>query len=393
MPAAPMMAQASVTSADQLRRRVGAVHADVEQRRLDEQQRSGTTKTKKMARRTRAAIGDRQAARGRAPGAPGYAGGGDARSGARASRDRGRARSRCACHPGRVAQSSRQASASVDNTTPCAYLLGANHSSTYPNEEMIPMANFKVADLKLADKGKLRIEWAEIAHAGAHGAAREVQGIEAAQGPRASPAACTSPRRPPSSSARCAPPAPRSPGRAATRCRPRTTSPRRSPPKARRSTPGTASTRKSSTGASTRRIEFKPTLTLDDGADLIFTVHAKHPELAQDDHRRHRGDHHRRAPPARHGRRRQAAVPGHRHQRLRDQVGLRQRLRHRASRRSTASCAPRRCSSPARPSSSPASATAARGVADARQGHGRQRRRAPRSSRPPRSRRRSRATA
>src|SRR5512136_2202228 len=29
-----------------------------------------------------------------------------------------------------------------------------------------------------------------------------------------------------------------------------------------------------------RTLEFKPTLTLDDGADLIFTVHAKHPELA-----------------------------------------------------------------------------------------------------------------
>src|SRR3990172_7023357 len=26
-------------------------------------------------------------------------------------------------------------------------------------------------------------------------------------------------------------------------------------------------------------LEFKPTLTLDDGADLIFTVHSKHPEL------------------------------------------------------------------------------------------------------------------
>jgi adenosylhomocysteinase len=29
-----------------------------------------------------------------------------------------------------------------------------------------------------------------------------------------------------------------------------------------------------------KTLEFKPTLTLDDGADLIFTVHAKHPELA-----------------------------------------------------------------------------------------------------------------
>jgi adenosylhomocysteinase len=31
-----------------------------------------------------------------------------------------------------------------------------------------------------------------------------------------------------------------------------------------------------------RTLDFKPTLTLDDGADLIFTVHAKHQELAKD---------------------------------------------------------------------------------------------------------------
>jgi adenosylhomocysteinase len=30
-----------------------------------------------------------------------------------------------------------------------------------------------------------------------------------------------------------------------------------------------------------KTIEFKPTLTLDDGADLIFTVHSKHPQLAE----------------------------------------------------------------------------------------------------------------
>src|SRR5439155_11756518 len=29
-----------------------------------------------------------------------------------------------------------------------------------------------------------------------------------------------------------------------------------------------------------RTLDFRPTLTLDDGADLIFTVHSKHPELA-----------------------------------------------------------------------------------------------------------------
>lgn len=30
-----------------------------------------------------------------------------------------------------------------------------------------------------------------------------------------------------------------------------------------------------------RTLDFKPTLTLDDGADLIFTVHSKHPEMAK----------------------------------------------------------------------------------------------------------------
>jgi adenosylhomocysteinase len=31
-----------------------------------------------------------------------------------------------------------------------------------------------------------------------------------------------------------------------------------------------------------RTLDFKPNLTLDDGADLIFTVHSKHPEMAKD---------------------------------------------------------------------------------------------------------------
>src|SRR5690349_20936347 len=33
-----------------------------------------------------------------------------------------------------------------------------------------------------------------------------------------------------------------------------------------------------------RSLDFKPTLTLDDGADLIFTVHSKFPELAKEIH-------------------------------------------------------------------------------------------------------------
>ena len=51
-----------------------------------------------------------------------------------------------------------------------------------------------------------------------------------------------------------------------------------------------------------RTLDFEPTLTLDDGADLIFSVHNRHPNLIPGHHRRHRGDHHRHPPPARHGR-------------------------------------------------------------------------------------------
>ena len=68
-------------------------------------------------------------------------------------------------------------------------------------------------------------------------------------------------------------------------------------------------------------------------------------------------------------------VPGHRRQRQRDQVGLRQRLRHRpvVARRHPAR--DRRCCSPARPSSSPATATAAAASPMRATRHGRQRHR------------------
>src|SRR5439155_4429357 len=46
----------------------------------------------------------------------------------------------------------RRAAHAVDNTTSCGYLEGARHPSTYPHKEITQMANFKVADLKLADK-------------------------------------------------------------------------------------------------------------------------------------------------------------------------------------------------------------------------------------------------
>src|SRR5439155_16591588 len=50
-------------------------------------------------------------------------------------------------------------------TIPCSGSTyeGQDTPSTHPNRRIgdLPMSNFKVADLKLADKGRLRIEWAE----------------------------------------------------------------------------------------------------------------------------------------------------------------------------------------------------------------------------------------
>ena len=126
------------------------------------------------------------------------------------------------------------------------------------------------------------------------------------------------------------------------------------------------------------------------GPDLHAST-TSYPGAGQGRHRRHRGDHHGRAPPARDGGRRQAAVPGHRRQRQRDQVGLRQRLRHRpvVARRHPARHA---CCSPARTSSSPATATAAAASPCAPRAWA-PTSSSPRSSRPRRSRRRSRASA
>ena len=106
-------------------------------------------------------------------------------------------------------------------------------------------------------------------------------------------------------------------------------------------------------------LEFKPTLTLDDGADLIFTRARQAPGAGQGRHRRHRGDHHRRAPPARDGRTTASCSTRSSPSTTARPSGTSTTSTAPASRRSTASCAPRRCCSPARPSSSPATATAA----------------------------------
>ena len=59
-------------------------------------------------------------------------------------------------------------------------------------------------------------------------------------------------------------------------------------------------------------LEFRPTLTLDDGADLIFRVHSSRTDLAKGILGGYRGDDHGRAPTARHGRGGQAPLPRHR---------------------------------------------------------------------------------
>jgi adenosylhomocysteinase len=67
-----------------------------------------------------------------------------------------------------------------------------------------------------------------------------------------------------------------------------------------------------------RSIDTPPHTTLDDGADLIFTVHHKYPELA--DHKR--GNHHRCASSPCNGIRWEVAVPRLCRERRRDEVGF-----------------------------------------------------------------------
>ena len=71
---------------------------------------------------------------------------------------------------------------------------------------------------------------------------------------------------------------------------------------------------------------WTPNMILDDGGDLTLLMHQKYPDMLKDV----RGvseDHHRRASPARHGARRQAADPGDQRQRQRDQIQVRQPVR------------------------------------------------------------------
>jgi adenosylhomocysteinase len=109
-----------------------------------------------------------------------------------------------------------------------------------------------------------------------------------------------------------------------------------------------------------RTLDFKPNLTLDDGADLIFTIHNKFqkliPNIIGGTEETTTGVHRLRAM-ADAGR---AEVPGHRRQRRRDQVGFRQRVRHGPEHARRRVARDEHVCLQARTSSSPASATAAR---------------------------------
>ena len=91
---------------------------------------------------------------------------------------------------------------------------------------------------------------------------------------------------------------------------------------------------------------------------LALTLKEKRPAQKRD--RRHGRDDHGRHSPAGHGRRRRAQVPGHRGQRRRHQALLRQPLRHRPEHDRRRSSGPPTCCWPARRSSWPATAGAAR---------------------------------
>ena len=224
-----------------------------------------------------------------------------------------------------------------------------------------PAIDYDVKDLSLAPEGVRRIEWA-AREMPVIGLIRErVRQGEAAGKACASPPACTSPPRRPTWRSPCPTAAPRSPSAPATRSAPRTTS----PPRWSASTASpTFAIKGEDDETYYRHIHQRagaasPRSRMDDGADLVATLHKERRDLLPDDHRRHRGDDHRRHPPAQHGPRRRPRLPHHRRQRRRHQAPLRQPLRHRPEHASTASPAPPTSSGRARTWSSAATAGAA----------------------------------
>ena len=95
----------------------------------------------------------------------------------------------------------------------------------------------------------------------------------------------------------------------------------------------------------------RPQITIDDGADLVSAIHARGGRRARRADRRHRGDDDGPAPRAPAGGRGPARLPGARGQRGASPSGPSTTATARASPRSTGSCAPPTCCSPARRSS------------------------------------------
>ena len=70
-------------------------------------------------------------------------------------------------------------------------------------------------------------------------------------------------------------------------------------------------------------LDHQPQITLDDGADLVTQLAHQAHRSGEARDRRHRGNHHRRDSPARHGQGRHAAISDHRGERRAHQASLR----------------------------------------------------------------------
>ncbi len=142
------------------------------------------------------------------------------------------------------------------------------------------MANFKVADLKLADKGKLRIEWAESRMPVLMALREKYKDSKPLKGHRI--AGCLHVTKETAVLIRTL----RAAGAEVSwsGCNPLST---QDDVAAALAAEGTSIyawhglNKDEFYWCIEQTLEFKPTLTLDDGADLIFTVHTKHPELAR----------------------------------------------------------------------------------------------------------------
>ena len=76
-------------------------------------------------------------------------------------------------------------------------------------------------------------------------------------------------------------------------------------------------------------LDAKPQITMDDGADLVHVLHTQRSDQLEHVIGRHRGDHHRRDPPARDGGRGRARLSDRLGERRRHQAPVRQPVRHR----------------------------------------------------------------